>query len=132
VVSYAAPSVTSVSPLTGPSAGGTLLLLGGTNFGMQGTVTIGMSACAFISHVDSQVRTCVSERMCISVWVCVYNHNSTLCVCVRVCRLCVELPRRWWMPCRSQYPWMCRVRWRLKYLILCTTLFHLITDPHRV
>ncbi|MDX2014653.1 MAG: IPT/TIG domain-containing protein, partial [Myxococcaceae bacterium] len=46
LVSYTAPSITGISPTTGPTAGGIALTVSGSNFGVSGqTVTVGGSPC---------------------------------------------------------------------------------------
>jgi hypothetical protein len=56
---YAPPIVATVSPTTGPAAGGTLLTLMGTNFGIAPSVTIGGSPCVVqtSSHGSITCRT---------------------------------------------------------------------------
>jgi hypothetical protein len=41
VFAYSPPQITSVSPTSGPSTGGTVITITGTNFGTSGTVTVG-------------------------------------------------------------------------------------------
>lgn len=55
--SYSAPSITSVSPMTGPTTGGTSLTISGDSFGASGTVTLGGTNCTIY----------------------VYSHNSIVC-----------------------------------------------------
>ena len=57
-----APTVTSVSPLSGPTSGGTLLTINGTGFlpGLTTTVTIGASTCSGVSVVSSTTTTCTT------------------------------------------------------------------------
>ncbi len=55
-----APTVASVSPSSGSSAGGTTLTLTGTNFLAGATVTVGGSACTAVAIVSSTSITCTS------------------------------------------------------------------------
>lgn len=57
---YAAPTVTSVSPATGPVSGGTSLTLTGTGLRSGTAVTIGGAACGSITVVDDTTITCIS------------------------------------------------------------------------
>ena len=54
------PTVTSVAPPTGPTAGGTAVTITGTNFVAPATVTIGGSAAVSVVVVDATTITCVT------------------------------------------------------------------------
>jgi hypothetical protein len=57
--SYAAPSLSSLTPATGPTVGGTTLTLGGTNFGTTATglsVTVGGVDCPVSAFSQTQVK----------------------------------------------------------------------------
>lgn len=53
-----APTVVSVSPTSGPAAGGTTVTVDGTNFSASPTVSIGGSACTPVTRVDATKLTC--------------------------------------------------------------------------
>lgn len=53
--SYLQPSILSVNPSTGPTAGGTAVTLSGINFGLTPTVTMAGTACAVTSSSHSHV-----------------------------------------------------------------------------
>ncbi|MCI0342030.1 MAG: IPT/TIG domain-containing protein [Planctomycetales bacterium] len=56
------PTVSSVSPATGPSAGGTLVTLTGSNFQTGAGVTIGGAAASSVTLVSSTTITAVAPR----------------------------------------------------------------------
>ncbi len=56
----AAPTVTSVSPVTGPLAGGTVITITGTNFRTGANVDVVGSACTLINVVNSTTITCTT------------------------------------------------------------------------
>jgi LPXTG-motif cell wall-anchored protein len=59
--SYAmAPTVTSVSPTSGSTAGGTAITITGTNFVSGATVTVGGSACTSVTVVSATSITCTT------------------------------------------------------------------------
>lgn len=60
---YLPPVITSFSPANGPTAGGTVLTLNGTNFGTSGTVTLGGNTCIVSnwSHVQIVCSTPAGE-----------------------------------------------------------------------
>ncbi len=54
---YAAPSLSALSPTTGPTNGGITLTLTGSNFGMAGAlVTVGGAACPVMAQTHTQVE----------------------------------------------------------------------------
>lgn len=55
-----APTVTAVSPFNGPTAGGQLVTITGTNFFSGMTVNLGGSACNSVSVTNSTSLTCVT------------------------------------------------------------------------
>lgn len=56
----AAPTVTSISPATGPVSGGTSLTLTGTGLRSGAIVTVGGAACGSVTVVDDTTVTCIS------------------------------------------------------------------------
>lgn len=57
---FAAPTIASVTPITGPAAGGTAITIKGDNFlGNQG-VTVGAVACTSVVTIDRYTITCVT------------------------------------------------------------------------
>jgi hypothetical protein len=54
--SYLPPSITSISPSSGPSSGGTVLSITGANFGLNGSVTIGGKACAITAQTHARIN----------------------------------------------------------------------------
>ena len=56
----AAPTVTAITPPSGPLAGGTTITLNGTGFGPGMTVTIGGAACTNLVVVSTTEATCVT------------------------------------------------------------------------
>ena len=76
LVNYTAPSLTSVTPANATTAGGTSLLLLGSNLGTSGSASFnGLSACAIVG--GSQVHT---QLRCISPAGVGVNHNITVTV----------------------------------------------------
>jgi len=77
-----APTVTSVSPITGTAAGGTLLTIRGTNFGLSSFASVGDDDCTDLVVVDDTMIQCSTSRHPAGpVDVVVYNsdwQNSTL------------------------------------------------------
>lgn len=61
-VNYNAPTVSSLNPNSGPDGGGTSIVIGGTNFGTSGQVTLGGSACPVVSWADGQI-TCLTPAL---------------------------------------------------------------------
>lgn len=57
---YAAATVTSVTPATGSTAGGTAVVVAGTNFTMGSTVTIGGNAATSVVVTSPTRLTCVT------------------------------------------------------------------------
>lgn len=57
---YVPPTVSSVIPATGPTAGGTLVTINGSGFLSGATVTIGGAACSSVVRVNSTTITAVS------------------------------------------------------------------------
>jgi hypothetical protein len=53
---YDPPAITSVSPANGPTAGGILITVTGTNFGTGGSVTIGGFPAASVWSTQSQIQ----------------------------------------------------------------------------
>jgi hypothetical protein len=53
--SYGAPSVAAISPASGPTTGGTVITIMGSNFGTFGSVTLGGSACAIGEWTQSGI-----------------------------------------------------------------------------
>jgi len=53
--SYAAPSVTSVSPSSGPTEGGILLTIRGSSFGTSPTASVGANDCPVETHSHTEV-----------------------------------------------------------------------------
>lgn len=56
----AAPTVTSISPTTGPNGGGTAITISGTGFASGATVTVGGAACTSVTIVSSTSITCTT------------------------------------------------------------------------
>ena len=56
--SYGAPILSSVSPSSGDTAGGFLLTLSGTDFGVSGIVNFGSGICSIQSYSSSKI-TCL-------------------------------------------------------------------------
>lgn len=56
-----APTVTTVSPNSGPLAGGTSITISGTNFFAGATVDIGGTACTSVSVVNASTITCTTQ-----------------------------------------------------------------------
>ena len=56
--SYNGPTISSVTPSTGPTAGGTTLRINGTSFGSSGSFTIGGAACVIVpgTYTDTSVQ----------------------------------------------------------------------------
>ncbi|MCI0341791.1 MAG: IPT/TIG domain-containing protein [Planctomycetales bacterium] len=54
------PSISSVSPNSGPAAGGTLVTITGTNFAGGATVTVGGSAATTVTVASTTTITCVT------------------------------------------------------------------------
>ena len=54
------PTVTAVSPTSGPEAGGTLITITGTNFAAGATVTVGGAACTGVTVVSTTSITCTT------------------------------------------------------------------------
>jgi hypothetical protein len=54
--SYSPPTLTTVSPLSGPTAGGTELTLVGSSFDTSGSVTVGGANCPIVSYTSTQIR----------------------------------------------------------------------------
>ncbi len=52
---YDDPIITNIFPATGPSTGGTTITLSGSNFGTNGTVTIGGQNCSIVSCSHTQI-----------------------------------------------------------------------------
>lgn len=57
---YDAPTVTAISPASGPTAGGTPVQITGTGFLPNATATIGGTACTSPQTVDSNTLTCTT------------------------------------------------------------------------
>ncbi|MGN6574477.1 MAG: IPT/TIG domain-containing protein [Nocardioides sp.] len=57
---WAAPDVVSISPATGPAAGGTAVRITGHHFTTDSTVTVGGTAATSIVLHDEQTLTCVT------------------------------------------------------------------------
>ena len=55
--SYLPPQITSINPASGPAAGGTLLTVSGTSFGLKGSVTVGGKACPVSVYEHTRI-TC--------------------------------------------------------------------------
>ena len=55
-----APVVASVTPSSGPEAGGTLITIGGSNFVAGATVDVGGAACVTVTVVDPNTITCTT------------------------------------------------------------------------
>ncbi len=53
--SYDPPTLNSVSPLNGPTAGGITLILNGASLGTAGTTTVGGTACTETFHNHTQI-----------------------------------------------------------------------------
>jgi len=71
------PTISSVSPAVGPSAGGTSVIIYGTNFATGATVTIGGVACSSVTVVSATQITCTTgSRAAASVEVIVLNPDS--------------------------------------------------------
>ncbi len=60
LISTAAPTVTSVSPTSGSTAGGTAITITGTNLGNASTVTVGSAACTNVVVVSATSITCTT------------------------------------------------------------------------
>lgn len=58
--SYAAPSVTSVTPSNGPTRGGTEITIVGTSFGLEGDVVVGSNPCSSPRSRDHSSVICTS------------------------------------------------------------------------
>ena len=56
----AAPTVSSVSPSSGPAAGGTSITVSGTGFVSGATVTVGGSACTSVTFISSSSLSCTT------------------------------------------------------------------------
>jgi hypothetical protein len=54
------PSVTSVEPASGTTAGGTLITLRGTNFTQASSVTVGGTACSGLTVIDAETARCTT------------------------------------------------------------------------
>jgi uncharacterized repeat protein (TIGR02543 family) len=55
-----APTITSISPTTGPTAGGTSITITGTGFVAGATVTVGGSSCTSVVVVSATSITCLT------------------------------------------------------------------------
>jgi LPXTG-motif cell wall-anchored protein len=60
LISTAAPTVTSVSPTSGSTAGGTAITITGTNLGNSSAVTVGSAACTNVVVVSATSITCTT------------------------------------------------------------------------
>jgi LPXTG-motif cell wall-anchored protein len=60
LISTAAPTVTSVSPTSGSTAGGTAITITGTNLGNASAVTVGSAACTNVVVVSATSITCTT------------------------------------------------------------------------
>lgn len=56
VVSFSAPTIISVTPSSATTLGGTTLTINGTNFGVSGTVSIGVASCTVVYFSSTLVR----------------------------------------------------------------------------
>src|SRR5262249_54465102 len=54
--SYDAPQISMVSPLTGDTQGGTVLHILGSNFGLNGSVTVGSAPCVPDSYSHTEIN----------------------------------------------------------------------------
>ncbi|MFM2241876.1 MAG: hypothetical protein RLZ97_731, partial [Verrucomicrobiota bacterium] len=54
-ISYAPPAITSITPATGPTAGGSLITLTGSNFGTAPSVTMDSTGISILSNTHTQV-----------------------------------------------------------------------------
>jgi hypothetical protein len=59
---YAAPTLSSVTPITGTYAGGTVVTLTGSGFRSSATVTLGTSSCATVSVVSNSQILCTTQN----------------------------------------------------------------------
>ncbi len=59
-VTLATPTITTVSPITGTSAGGTAFTVNGTNFEASAGVKIGGTSCTSVTVVDASQITCTT------------------------------------------------------------------------
>ena len=64
---YAAPAVTTVSPIAGPEAGGGTLTLTGTGFRTGASITVGGTACTSVSVSSLTSATCILPAKTASV-----------------------------------------------------------------
>ena len=72
----AAPNITSISPLSGPSVGGTLLTVNGTKFLAGATVQVGSSPCTSVNFISSSKLTCTTGAFFAGGKVDVFVTNS--------------------------------------------------------
>ena len=73
----AAPTVTGVSPVSGPTAGGTVVTVTGTNFTGTPTVTFGGTACSSVNRNSATSLTCTTNaRVAGAVTVVVTNPDT--------------------------------------------------------
>jgi hypothetical protein len=57
---FVAATIASISPATGPAAGGTAVTIKGTDFGGTAGVTFGGTAATSVKVIDSKTITCVT------------------------------------------------------------------------
>lgn len=77
VTPFVAPTVTGVSPVTGPLVGGQLITVTGTNFESGATVSVGGTACVDVTVVSATEITCrTGAKAAGTHWVNVLNSNG--------------------------------------------------------
>lgn len=59
---YPAPTLSSITPITGTYAGGTVVTLAGSGFRSSATVTLGSSSCATVSVVSNSQILCTTAN----------------------------------------------------------------------
>ena len=83
---YAVPVITGISPSKGPTDGGTLVSIIGTDLNIGNTerteITVAARPCTSVRCVCVCVCVCVCARVCPSVCVCVH---ACMCPCMRAC-----------------------------------------------
>ena len=93
---YAVPVITGISPSRGPTDGGTLVSIIGTDLNIGNTerteITVAARPCTSVRCVCVCVYVCVCMRACVSVRVCVcacVHVSMHTCMCMCVLCICV-------------------------------------------
>ena len=72
------PTVSAVSPTSGPAGGGTGLTLTGSGFISSTTVTVGGSPCTNVQFVSASSLTCISPAHSVGIVDIIVSNSSTL------------------------------------------------------